>query len=726
MSSLTNFKPPKGPSSHGSSIDGTSSNAGTIAVNLAGVLESVAAQMPSKGAIVGSNSSLSYSALVERVEKLAREIYAAGIDVGDRVAVILPNSIEFVVAAFAIWKRGAILVPLHARYQEQEILKYVMDCSVRAVITAARMSNIVQSIEQKHVGLEHAWFCGANSGEWKYVGTTAAQMQGHPGDIGGQVEADWPAITQYSTGSTGFSKRITRTHAQVLGEMRSVAAVMEITAEDRILGVAPFFHSYGLVNAMLCGLLSGATLYAVDDFFPRDVGRLVEREKITGFPGVPFMYQLLAEQRNKSDFTSLRYALSAGAPLPASTASAFASGYGKLIRQLYGSTETGVISIERGPGQPEYLSVGLPIPGVNVAVVDEFGHDVAADIDGQVAVTSPFASSGYDNLQSRSESYFKEGRFFPGDLGRLSVDGRLVLCGRKRGFINVAGNKVDPAEVETVLCEHEAISEAVVVGVSDGAAGEKLKAVLVTSAPFSRGDVLEYCRSKLADFKCPRIIEFRKEIPKSPLGKILRKYLIDEASAEKAKYFFDPQKGFTTTADESTENSAVDFPTLPPFLRVLLVTDGTVTKNLEAYLWEPIDVDLLLHVQQPSEQNYAELKVAAGDPIVKRRIVLRGRITGTSYACAEAIIVSDSFSPELKIMLVEKRMGIGELIRKFQYETYREVMWVERGQAGHWATYLNVEADADVATRCYTISHDGRPAIQIVEVFPIARYQSLS
>lgn len=487
-------------------------------------LERITARDPGKIAVVEGNARSTYRQILDRIGTLSTTLVQQGIKPGEYVAVILPNSSDFVVAAFAIWRCGAVLVPLHVRFQEDEIIRYVTDCSVRAIISHSRFGALVQTIQTRQPGVEHAWLFPAGSGDCQYVGHGPASVANTSVP---QVEADWPALSQYSTGSTGFSKRITRTHRQLVEEFDTVSKHLQISSADRILGVAPFFHSYGLSNVVLSSLLSGATLYAVSDFFPKDVIKLIETERLTGFPGVPFMYQLLADQRGGGDLSSLRYALAAGAPLPAVTTQNFFSLYQVGIRQLYGSTETGVISIEPAAATAgQDPTVGFPIPGVTVRITDESAQAVPAGTEGQVAVISRYAASRYENLSTKSESYFSEGVFYPGDLGRMEADDRLILSGRKRQFINVAGNKVDPTEIENVLREFPAITEVVVLGVPDGAASEKIKAVIVAREGCTRTDVIAHCK-RLAEFKRPRVIEFRQEIPKSPLGKILRKYLIE-------------------------------------------------------------------------------------------------------------------------------------------------------------------------------------------------------
>jgi len=688
-------------------------------------LEGVGQRSPYAPAIVDSGSSITFSELIDRSSGLCTMLEEAGVRSGDRTALILSNSAAFVISAFAVWKLGGILVPLHVRLLEGEILKYVSDCGVRAIITTQRMSSTVELVQGKIAAVEHAWLWQPAGSQLRYLATENRQPLTQTTD---RPTADLtihrPAVTLFSTGSTGLSRCVTRSHRQLIGEVECVSRVMRLGVHDRILGAIPFFHSYGLVSGFLCGILSGCRVYAVNDFFPKDIASLIEREQITGFPGVPFMYQLLADLGAAADFRSLRYALSGGAPLLQSTAEKFRSKYGVPIRQHYGTTETGFISVEPEPAdEANEPSVGIPIPGVSIQILDDAQRTVSQGEPGNVAIRSCFAASGYDGPEKSAESSFEGEFFFPGDLGRIGSDGRLILCGRKRGFINVAGNKVDPGEVEAVLKQLPAVSEAVVVGVSDGAAGEKVKAVLVTTAPCTRNDVYAHCSSRLAEFKRPRSIEFRKELPRSPVGKILRKYLIDDHHERRPEYAFDPRFGFRPSADALSNDSVTSsLATLSPVLRSLLVTDGTVTKFLEAFFWEPIDVELLLHAEAESGRDYPDMGVQAKDPLLRRRVILRGRFTTSAYVFAETIIASNGFSPIFRRMLVEGRKGIGEIIREERVETYRELMAVERTCAGQWAGYLGLETTARVTVRRYNIRHSGRVVTQITEVFPEDRF----
>lgn len=484
---------------------------------------------PGSSAIVDPRDRLSYSELLRAASEFADDLVNAGVQPGDRVALILANRTDFLIAAFGIWKRGAIVLPLSPQLVEAELRGYLLDGSVRALATAVQRRPLVEALRRSGISIAHALLSLGDVGRG-WIDDVAGELDRDAHSCGmSQVQIDgaWPAVTQYSTGSTGQPKRITRTHAQLIGESLSVADTLALTPEDRILGAAPFFHSYGLLVAALTTLLSGATLYPVESFVPSRVARLIESERVTGLPAVPTMFQLLCELNPPHDLSSLRYALSAGSKLADKTAESFQERFGLRIRQLYGSTETGVICIADENEPPgEASSVGYPIAGVSVAVVDDHGRDLPAEHVGLVQVSSQFSASDYDNPVSNSESYFVAGHFFPGDLGKLCGAGRLLLCGRRRGFINVNGLKVDPAEVESVILQLPGVTEAVVLGIADAISGEAVKAVLVSSDGCSAELIRAHCAKHLAVFKCPRIIEFRTELPRNSLGKLLKQALV--------------------------------------------------------------------------------------------------------------------------------------------------------------------------------------------------------
>jgi long-chain acyl-CoA synthetase len=255
---------------------------------------------------------------------------------------------------------------------------------------------------------------------------------------------------------------------------------------------------------------------------------LVEQERATFFPGVPFNFRLMAEAPGDADLSSLRLCFSAGTALPRSSFEAFGERFGVLVRQLYGSTETGMITANTSEDPvATFASVGRALGGVTVDIVDDDGNPLGSGEIGEVTVASPAASRGYAGSEEASRHAFRDGRYFTGDLGRLDDDGLLYLEGRKKLLIEVGGYKVDPIEVEDVLRAHTGVGEAIVVGVSGEAEGEEaVKAVVVPAADCDEAALISFCRERLANFKVPRQVEFRDEIPTSPLGKVLRKYLV--------------------------------------------------------------------------------------------------------------------------------------------------------------------------------------------------------
>jgi long-chain acyl-CoA synthetase len=495
-------------------------NAQTNSPHLVHAFDERVATTPAKAALVTDTRTTTFAEIAERSQRLAEHLRDAGIGRGDRVMVVLPNSAEFVITMLAIWRAGAIAVPVHVKSRTTELDKYVAECRIRAVVGTAEFGGLAAELVQRTDGMACAVLFGRDDEPWTQIaGRTSKSQETEPWN-----DEDPPALTQFSTGSTGVPKRVTRTHEQVLAEARTVARLFAASADDRILAVAPFFHAFGFVHGMLRGLVTGATLYAPRQFFARDLARLIERERITFFPGVPFLHQMLAEFQDRIDGTSLRHVISAGAPLLPETTTLFRANVGVPILSLYGTTETGAICVDLD--EPSG-SVGLPIDGVSVTIHGEDGETLERGREGRVRVHSAYAAQAYDTIVQSAESAFDGGGFFPGDLGYLRDDGKLVLTGRKRRFINVAGNKVDPTELEDVLRQHPAVADAAVVALSTPTEGERIKAVLVASAPVTRAEILGFCRSRLADHKAPAVIEFMTELPRSPTGKVLRKYLLD-------------------------------------------------------------------------------------------------------------------------------------------------------------------------------------------------------
>jgi long-chain acyl-CoA synthetase len=487
-----------------------------------------ASSRPDDVALVYRDERVTHAELVDRVERLAAGLTAEGIAPGDAVALLLPNDPTFVASYYAISALGAIVVPVNPAFKQDELEFYFRQSGVRAVISDERSAGVCERIVA-------AWDEPA-----KVIPTSAAHGQALTLDMLMQSEpakleprsADEPLVYMFSSGSTGRPKRVARTHGQLRGESEYYDW-MGITSEDNIFCTIPLFHTYGMGCCMLAATRTGATHVILEDPNPFLLRRqrameLIEAERVTIYPGVPFNFRLMAEAPQSADMSSIRLAFSAGTALPRPFFDGFLDKFGVPVRQLYGCTEAGTLTanLDEDPAAT-FEAVGKPVDGVEVLIEDEEGQLVPPDTVGEIAVRSPGLTSGYVDMPDLNRQAFRDGFFLSGDLGKLDEDGRLTITGRKKLLIEVGGYKVDPIEVEDVVIAHPKVAEAVVVGVETKVQGEELvKAVVVPSDEMDERDLIGFCQQRLANFKVPQVVEFREEIPKSPLGKILRKYLI--------------------------------------------------------------------------------------------------------------------------------------------------------------------------------------------------------
>lgn len=484
---------------------------------------------PDRTAVVYRDERLTLAELVERIERLADGLAKQGIGAGDAVGLVLRDDPWFVAAFHAIAALGAKVVPANPAFKQAELDFWFRSTGVKAVISDERTAGVCERIV---AGFDSpVQVIGSGAGHGQSVTLASLVEEGEAKRLAARSPEE-PLVGQFSSGSTGRPKRLDRTHGQCVAEAESYLG-LGLTPEDKILAAVPLFHTWGMGACIFGAAVSGATLVILEDPHPFLLKRhraleLIENEGITVFPGVPFNYRLMADSPADSDLSSLRLCFTAGMAMPRETFEAFGERFGVLVRQLYGSTETGMIAANLSDDPvTTFESVGTPVKGVTVEIVDDDGAAVAAGEVGEVTVASPSSTLGYGDLPELNALAFRDGRFFTGDLGRLDENGMLFLEGRKKLLIETGGFKVDPIEVEAVINDHPGVSESVVVGVDTEVAGEqKVKAVVVPDGECEERELIAFCRERLANFKVPQSVEFRDEIPKSPLGKVLRKYLV--------------------------------------------------------------------------------------------------------------------------------------------------------------------------------------------------------
>jgi long-chain acyl-CoA synthetase len=474
---------------------------------------------PDRVALVHGDERITYAELREQVDRLAGALAARGLTDGAPVALILPNVPAFAVAFLAILRAGAVVVPLNPHFKEAELEFHFRECGVRAVITDEAGEPGCRSVAER-LDAPPELLVDLDSLE--------------DGPVPAAPGADDDAVFQYSSGSTGRPKRVPRTHRHLRAEADSYVAAIGLTAEDSIFCTIALFHTYGMGCCLLAAVRSGATLVLFDNPNPFVLQRAralaqIEREEATVFPGVPFTFRVLAEAPEDADLSSLRLCFSAAAALPRPTFRAFHERFGVAVRELYGCTEAGCVTVNADPDPRGTVgSVGTPIEGVELRIADDAGEPVEEGRIGEVLIRSTAMTPGYADADELNAEAFRGGWFRSGDRGRIDSEGRLFLTGRTKRLIDVRGDKVDPVEVEDVLAVHPKVGEVVVLGVESDIPGEELvKAVVVPAGDCQERELIRYCRERLADYKVPSRVEFREEIPTGPGGKVLRKYLID-------------------------------------------------------------------------------------------------------------------------------------------------------------------------------------------------------
>ncbi len=530
-------------------------------------LKRAVAQGESRPAVYYFGQSLSYAQVDRWSDQLAAALQDLGLKRGDRVVFYLQNIPQFVIAQYAVWKAGGIVVPLNPMYKEKELEYYFRDSGARmliaqdsgyervarelaglidldAVITTSGLDFLpsdepVPKIlrEEKRIRLAgtHDFVDLLN----KYEGRTFAPLS---------ISPQQAAYFTYTSGTTGPPKGAMNTHENIVFNAKFYTVFLRLGAQDVILAVAPLFHVTGQVAHMASAVYAGIPIILFYRFDPEVALQLVERWKATFTLGAitVFISFMNHPATKKRDISSLQKVYTGGAPVPPAVVESFEKSVGPYIHNAYGLTETNSPSHftplgSRAPVDPDSgaLSVGVPVCNALSKIMDlETGtRELPPGEIGEIVVNGPMVVPGYWNKPDETAHAIRDGWLYTGDVGKMDADGWFYVVDRKKDLINVSGFKVWPRDVEDVLYQHPAVREAAVIGVPDPYRGETVKAFVVLKDEWrdrvSPAELIDFCKSRMAAYKYPRVVEIAAEIPKTTTGKFLRRVLRDQEKDKK-------------------------------------------------------------------------------------------------------------------------------------------------------------------------------------------------
>ncbi|OFW55458.1 MAG: long-chain fatty acid--CoA ligase [Candidatus Solincola sediminis] len=539
-------------------------------IDMGEMLGQTVRKYPTNTAIAFINKNISYRELDLLSNRFADTLKKLGVGKGDRVALLMPNIPQMVIAYFGILKLGAVVVMFNPLYSYREIEHQLNDCGAKVMVILDRFwpavsealetakldhliitrvrdylkfpLNILEPLQEKikheHVEIEEQPQKYGLKGMHKMK-----DLMGDASDEKPQAEINPTedlALLQYTGGTTGVAKGAMLTHRNLVANTFQCRAWFPEAKEGQEVTLCslPFFHVYGLTVDLNSGIQLGSKLVLIPD--PRNIPMIlaaVKKERPTLFPGVPAMYVAIMNEPDvksgKVDITSIRFCLSGAAPLPMEVQREFERVTGGKLVEGFGLTEASPVT-HANPldGIRKQGSIGMPVPEteIKLVAVDDRDREVGVGEIGELVVKGPQVMKGYWNMSEETEMVLIGGWLYTGDIARADEDGFFYIVDRKKDMIIASGYNVYPRDVEEVLFEHPKVADVAVAGVPDPKRGETVKAYIVLKEGESatQEEIIAFCQERMSKYKVPTIVEFRKELPKTPIGKVLRRQLIEE------------------------------------------------------------------------------------------------------------------------------------------------------------------------------------------------------
>lgn len=542
--------------------------------NLAQFLIDSATKYPEQTALYFLGKTMTYGELLDSAYRFAHVLKGLGVKKGDRVAVMLPNCPQSVIAYYGTLLYGAIVVQTNPLYVERELEYQLKDSGATVLVVLdllfRRVSKVQPSTNLKHViytsikdylpfpknilyplkvkkdGMSLHVDYSENIYSWKKLLKSASNQP-----IQSEIDPEEDlALLQYTGGTTGLSKGVMLTHYNLVVNTLQARRWMYKSEEKNevFLAALPFFHVYGMTVVMNNAISAACKMILVPKFEVEEILKTIDKLKPNNFPGAPTMYIAIINHPDvdKYDLSSINICISGAAALPVEVQERFEALTGGRLVEGYGLTEASPVSHANNLWEKRKIgSIGIPWPDTEVKVLDqETGEELPVGEIGELIISGPQVMKGYWNKEEETAKALKDGWLYTGDMARMDEEGFFYIVDRKKDMIIASGYNIYPREIEEVLFEHPQIVEAAVAGVPDQYRGETVKAYVIAKegSGLTEGELDAWCRSRLASYKVPRVYEFRNELPKTLIGKVLRRKLVEEEIEKQAQQQVDNEK----------------------------------------------------------------------------------------------------------------------------------------------------------------------------------------
>ena len=517
-------------------------------MNLRELVEGQAEKYKDKVFLYWKDETVSYAQLNELTNKVANFLYNdIGIRKGDKVSVYLPNMPEYVYLYLGIPRIGAVISPVNALFKAREVQFVVGHSEAKAIVTIPPFMEMINQIKGELPNLKHIIVIGEPVEGTLNFGELMDKASSGPPPMVEIDEKEDPAAILYTSGTTGFPKGVLQTHFNIRRNAEMIKDFLEVQDYFRFMLILPLFHCNAQVVTVMAPLTIGASCVLTPGFSAQTHWETVAKYKASTFSAVPTILSILLKMPHENlDLSSLEFVVCGAAPLPIEVMKQFEATFNCKVVEGYGLTEgTCASSVNPLPTETEDRrkigSIGIPLPGNEMKIVDDNGNDVLPKTRGEIIIQGDNIMKEYFKNPEANAETLKQGWLYTGDIGYMDEDGFFYITDRKKDMIIRGGENIYPREIEEVLYSHPDVSLATVIGVRDDVYGELPKAfvVLKEGKSVTEDEMIAYCKSKLANFKIPKYVEFRQSLEQTPTGKIVKQSLREEEEKKRGKIFDD-------------------------------------------------------------------------------------------------------------------------------------------------------------------------------------------